>query len=534
MERSTMIKSLNGNLSQEPISHLMDHSLPYISFPKQTTLRDASFSSYLKPDDPNQGDDAEISIFDAQKYFNESNVSEAKVSTRVSPVNVISLERISERSDLLAVPRFSSASSVDGFARNYRARSFNATPTASSEASWNSQTGLLSNPPGTIAVSMRNPSFDHDKKRGPAPAPKWLFGRKCPCSGKKSVQVEEKLSVSVSESKTPPRLYNKKQSHKSIEIAMDTSNWSERREVISKTTHRISADNRFPNLGSGHRVLASGRHYSDSTTGFTFPILKQSKPHPIKITHPSLEDPPRESLEIFQPSDETSVSRKSTELQNRMLVSRQSFTFPASPSRTRITEDDVASDASSDLFEIESFSTQSTLYPMYHRRDSLDEASSFNARRLTATNINGGLMYNCRRSLDEPVTPSIAATECYEPSEASIDWSVTTAEGFDKGSVTNFSITASEIDDMAMVRQENGGNGSGGNGKKKLGNGLLSCRCEKAVSVGPNPVKCVSEVQRMGQHNTLRHMHVSSRTHNVNKPPLAMSQSDRLSHPFAT
>ncbi|KAJ0027764.1 hypothetical protein Pint_35970 [Pistacia integerrima] len=529
METSTTIKSINGNSSQEPISHLMDHSLPYI-FPKKTTLRDSSFSSYLKPDDSNQGDDAEIRIFDAQKYFNESNVNEAKVSKRVSPVNVISLERISERSDLLAVPRFSSASSVDGFARNYRARSLNATPTASSEASWNSQTGLLSNPPGTIAVSLRNTTSDRDQKRGPAPAPapKWLFGRKCPCSGKKSVQVEEKLSVSVSDSKTPPHLYSKKQTHKSIETAMDTSNWSERREVISKTTHRISADNRFPSLGLGHRVLASGRPYS-STTGFTFPILKQSKPHPIKITYPSLEDPPRESLEIFQPSDETSVSRKSTELQNGMLVSRHSFTFPASPSRTRITEDDVASDASSDLFEIESFSTQSTIYPMYHRRDSLDEASSFNARRLIATNINGGLMYNCPRSLEEPVTPSMAATECYEPSEASIDWSVTTAEGFDKGSVTNFSITASEIDDMAIVR-----NGGGGNGKKKLGNGLLSCRCEKAVSVGPNPVKCVPEMQRMGQHNTLRHMHVSSRTHNLNKPPLAMSQSDRLSLPFAT
>ncbi|KAJ0079123.1 hypothetical protein Patl1_23626 [Pistacia atlantica] len=164
---------------------------------------------------------------------------------------------------------------------------------------------------------------------------------------------------------------------------------------------------------------------------------------------------------------------------------------------------------------------------MYHRRDSLDEASSFNARRLIATNINGGLMCNCRRSLDEPVTPSLAATECYEPSEASIDWSVTIAEGFDKGSVTNFSIMASKIDDMEMVR-----NGSGNNGKKKLGNGLLSCPCEKAVSVGPNRVKCVLEVQRMGQHNTLRHMHESSKTHNVNKPPLAMSQSDRLSLPL--
>ncbi|XP_044491383.1 protein PHYTOCHROME KINASE SUBSTRATE 4 [Mangifera indica] len=520
MEGSTMIKTMNGNFSNEPISHLMNHSLPDISFPERSTVRDAT------DDDPNQGANAEISIFDARKYFNETSVNEAKVSKRVSPVNVISLERISEPSDLLAVPRFSSASSFDGFPRNYRARSFNATPTTSSKASWNSQTGLLSNPPGAIAVSMRNLTSDQDKKGGPATASKWLFGRMCPCSGKKSVQVEENLSVLASESKTPPHLYKKKQTHKSIEVSMDTSNWSESREVISKSaTYRISAENRFPNLGLGHRIFASGRAYSDSTTGFTFPKLKQNTP-----PYP---DPPLESLEIFQPSDETSVSRKSTELKNQTkLVSRQSFTFPASPSRARIAEDDVASDTSSDLFEIESFSTQSTLYPMHHRRDSLDEASSFDARRLTATNINGSLIYNCRRSLDEPMTPSILTTECYEPSEASIDWSVTTAEGFDKGSVTDYSVVASEIDDMAMVHQENGGGGCGGSGKKKIGNGLLNCRCEKAVNVGPNPVKYVPEVQRMGQHNA--YMHVSSRAQNLNKPSLARSQSYRLPLPFAT
>lgn len=188
------------------------------------------------------------------------------------------------------------------------------------------------------------------------------------------------------------------------------------------------------------------------------------------------------------------------------------------------TDDDVASDASSDLFEIESFSTQTTTYPMYHRRDSLDEAASFNARRLAAANGNNNLMYCTRGSLDEAVTPSIAATECYEPSEASIDWSVTTAEGFDRGSVTNYSATAPEVDDVAATRH-------GGGISKKKGNGgmLLSCRCEKAVSVvGPNPVKCVAG-------SGMRH--VSSRTcsaNNNSKPPLPRSQSHTLSLPFAT
>ncbi|KAJ6305322.1 hypothetical protein OIU78_020789 [Salix suchowensis] len=137
--------------------------------------------------------------------------------------------------------------------------------------------------------------------------------------------------------------------------------------------------------------------------------------------------------------------------------------------------------------------------------------------------------------LDEPRTPSIAPTECYEPSEASIDWSVTTAEGFDRGSVTNFSVSASEADETTMMRgREYGKNSGGGGGKKRGGNGglLMSCRCEKAVSVGPHPVKCVpAEGQRVASSSV---RHVGGRPATTIKPPLARSHSARLSLPFAT
>ncbi|KAJ4705701.1 protein PHYTOCHROME KINASE SUBSTRATE 4 [Melia azedarach] len=422
MERSTvMIKNdIHGRLPQPPIDQHSNSHLPYVSFSPKTTFTDASFSAYLRPADHrhhHQADDSEISIFDAQKYFNESSscsTFDAKLSNRVSPVNVVNnLERISEQRSSTdfsaAIPRFSSASSTDGYGRNYRARSFNATPTASSEASWNSQTGLLSNPPGAIPVSMRNPATEHhDKKRGSSSG-NWLFGRKCPCSGKKSVQVEEKLSVS--EPKTAVRLYNNRRHIQksleatSLEKTSEASNreWSRTSEAIIPNGRRISAENRFSNLNQ--RVIASGRPYGDGT-GFTFPILNQNSSMKLVVNSLSLnansatppEDPPRKSLEIFQPPSEETVSRKSTDNQNRTLVSRQGFTFPASPSRTRmtsITDDDVASDASSDLFEIESFSTQTTSYPMYHRRDSLDEASSFNARRLAAA-TNASIIYRAQ------------------------------------------------------------------------------------------------------------------------------------------
>ncbi|KAF5750349.1 hypothetical protein HS088_TW03G00685 [Tripterygium wilfordii] len=508
MERSTTVvtKTLNG---RKPILAPMEPGfLPYITFPQKTNIRDASFSSYLQTEEPNQAvDDSEISIFDAQEYFNENNVNDPKPTKKVSPINGVNLKRSPE------VPRLSSApSSVDGY-RNYRVRSFNATPTASSEASWNSQTGLLSNPPGAIAVSIRNPPST-DKKTGSSA--KWIFRRKCPCSGKKSVQVEEHINPSEPKI-TIPRLKetctSKPRTDSPIENSALRILGAPRREDIP-SVRRISAENHFAsNLTKHERILPSGRAFNDGGSGFTFPILSHQKLVLNGSDTPPLDqDPPRESLEVFRPKDElvsTTVSG---------IITRRSFTFPTSPkSRMVPTDDDMASDASSDLFEIESFSTQTTSYPTCTRRDSLEDASTFNLR---------SRFLQLHRSLDEPMTPSLAPTECYEPSEVSIDWSVTTAEGFDKASVTNFSVTASEAEEMTW-RERN----SGGGGKKKAG-GLLSCRCEKAVNVGPHPVKCgPNEGQRVGPSGTERHVTVSSRAHRVNKPPLA---SSRPSIPFAT
>ncbi|GMI78867.1 phytochrome kinase substrate 4 [Hibiscus trionum] len=438
-------------------------------------------------------EDAEISIFDAQRYFNESN-GDARVCARISPIS--SELRCDITASALA-GRFSSASSAaDGYSygRSYRARSFHATPTASSEASWNSQTGLLSNPPGTIAVSMtmKTPTTIEHRRKGCGKM-KWLWGRRCPCSGEKSVQVEPKTPLGSN------------QKHRK------SPSWGDKREeiLLACNPHRISAENQFhSSLGQRMNMIASASASAAATAtatartprtsaGFTFPILNQQQP--TSSHHNSLndhEDPPRDSLEVFRPSDEPpsiSVPKK--------LVSR-----------TTIVDDDVGSDTSSDLFEIESFSTttqsqtMSNSNPLYHRRDSLDEASNFNIRRsIAASGNNSG--FSCPYS---PMT-----TECYEPSEVSIDWSVTTAEGLERGSVG-----VSEAEEMMNVTGTGVGNGGGG-GKKKSGNGgLLSCRCEKAVSVGPNPVKYVPPHGQAAASSK----HVG----NVNKPPLA-----HLSLPFA-
>ncbi|CAJ1917682.1 unnamed protein product [Sphenostylis stenocarpa] len=469
---------------------------------------DAPFSSYLAPDNkatittgPVEDTATELSIFDAHKYFNDDSSSNNNNIQKVSISRVSPMERIPERGDLIVTEatRYSSASSsVDGYAhiRNYRARSFHAaTPTASSEASWNSQTGLLSHPPGAIPVSMQNPKNLQNPKHSKSI---WLLRRKCPCRGKKSVQVKESTQEYKSQISQQERDYE----HQNVRNHVTPNNWILNQApapmpvpVLATATIAAPKSQRFNNSNS-HRVLSSVR--VPFTDGFTFPVLNPNNPiTKLKLANGvAEEDPPRDSLEVFRPPDEPSPSPKPL-----------NFTFPV---KARVVEDDAASDASSDLFEIESFSTATQSAYRRNSRDSFDEASG-------STSTTG--FFFGRRSVDEgSTTPTI--TECYEPSEASIEWSVTTAEGHDEA--------------FPGVEEK---------WKRKGGNGLLvSCRCEKAVSVGPQPVKCGSEGQRGATSPSASHVNAiasggnSSRIGSVNKPPLARAHRNapRVSLAFAT
>ncbi|KAH0723486.1 hypothetical protein KY285_006034 [Solanum tuberosum] len=493
--------------SQTTVKTLTEHPLQYRTFVQNHILKDASFSSYLKPED-HSVDDSEINVFDAKKYFSEGNESSSVVQKNVN-----------DQSELPSGHRHSSVSSVDNaYGRNFRANSFRATPTASSEASWNSQTGLLANPPGAIAVSLKSINTN-DKKRGSFSTRKWFFCRKCPCSGKKSVQVEEASSEprteTGSEQHFPVKHSNKIVVEKSTNISHKKSIEIQQGGAVRSETNKIgtiqrrsseSENSTASTISCQQRVLAPVRPFTETPGGgFSFPILNNSgqsklgiKPPPTRSSiSPILEDPPRDSLEVFRPA-----SRKSIETDHHRC---NNFPFPGSPiSRITATDDDVASDASSDLFEIESFSTSmaNSSCPLYRQRN----------------------------SLEDPGTPSIAATECYAPSEVSIDWSVTTAEGFDRASVTNYS-TISEIEANTRFFV---GNGGGGDGGKWKGGGLLSCRHEKAVNVGPQPIKYGSPdgLPQLPLKSTAGH--VGSRPiGRANKPPLASSHSARLSLAFA-
>ncbi|KAL0383322.1 UNVERIFIED_CONTAM: protein PHYTOCHROME KINASE SUBSTRATE 4 [Sesamum calycinum] len=533
---TTMVKTFKYNSSQQPMFSVLEPPLHYRSSLNSTTFEDISFSSYLKSNDPCQkendcpvNDDTEISIFDAQKYFSEN--SDPK------DMMMIKTQQEQQQQDPSSQDlRLSSVSSVDGFGRNYRTRSFRATPTASSEASWNSQTGLLANPPGSIGVSLRNFPSGEGKKRS-SMAKKWIFGRKCCCNGKESVQVKEVTSDSEhggpgirdenNNNGKANYLCSKRDSHKAKTVQPSMSQRSSiTNDVVEVHQHKVWLQ---PLYGCLWRMPTVFLRLATKKTALKGIVTKAVNVNPIQ-------DPPRESLEVFQPILE---SPPVTCIENTVGV-RPQFS-PGSPiARVTNTDDDLGSDASSDLFEIESFSTQTTSYPMYRRRDSLDEAPTFNARRFASANginlnSNNSIQYG-RSSLDEPPTPSVAATECYAPSEVSIDWSVTTAEGFDRASVSNFSVSASEVGNTTAFlrqRQEEARGGDGGDGGRRKGNGgllLMSCRQEKAVSVGPQPVKCAAPA---AEGPPVLPLHVGGRPPRANKQPMGSSHSARLSLAFA-
>lgn len=353
---------------------------PYIKIIQSRSLDiDVSFSSYLKPDNneqKEQQEDTEISIFEARRYFSESGSNDRSKSTNLSG------------------PRFSSASSA-------KVSSFTVGHTASSEASWNSQTGLLRN--------NNRQGSDQDGRGSSKKGPRWFFRRRtCPCSSSKSVQVREtKPRIAEFKTGSDRTISNRVVHHNHQTIS---SSDPIRLTIPSNTVTRTI------------NYAGNSRESSAPVSNFSFPTLNPIKPEIEPVLHP------------IKP-----------------------VLNPTSPKGVTTTDEEAASDASSDLFEIESFSTQHIARPC-------------------APPPPADLV---RNSVDE------TATEYgYEPSEASVTWSVTTAEPV---SVAAASFSRINLSQPSLA--------FGGCDKKKTG--LLDCSCEKAVMVSGGqrlvqPLKSVS------------------------------------------
>lgn len=451
---------------------------------------------------------AEIGIFTAERYFSAGDTGRRDAMIPAAPA----LPDHDRDLPTLSVP----SSVADVASQSGRTA-------ASSEASWNSRSGLLSagyarqQQTGSVGAGASaaagygsDQGYRGRRTAGGGSAQRWtLFGRDCPCAGRKAVTVDiaseprSPATAAHSHAKFSPQCAVEECLESAIFKARDPSpTATEEPEPPAKLTVTVTvtpgsrafplaADNAFAaaaapnrsadvpftaytNPDTGRRVRSSG--------GFTFPELS--------LSAGILDEPPRVSLEVFRPIDEDSVMPADPPLAAAAAVPRVGLPPRAPPAvAAALVDEEAMSDASSDLFDLESFAASSSYPTTYRgrgsRRNSADDDPPYVSAAAAA----------------EP-----ALSECmYPASEASVVWSVATAEGgaFDAASVANFSSAASAccVDDLRYVVPDPESPEAGFTAamsrsarRKKSGGGggfLNSCRCEKAVSVGPTPVRVV-------------------------------------------
>jgi len=423
--------------SISPISGAMDSKSP--------DLREASFSSYLTQREDNfvlkltdqsvqfthpakitssqeislparsertKAEEGEISVFGAERYFNMKldddsprivdNINAGKyVHEKEYPVD---RQRMTPRSRL-------------------------GTPSVSSEASWNSKKALLPNP-------LRNSSPTRHQKVNE----RWFFsGFACngSCSDKKSVYTDKNIGHRETRGKELRRESARNP------IGLEGTRKQSQSRLIQVKDEFHSPSFKRTSVGSKRREY------------FVLPCVNSGvqslnlKGGEQKI----IEDDPRISLEVFG-SHLLKKEDIALNLERKLSVLTwdaipKSPNLPPTSTSSGQMYEDIESDGSSDLFEIENLSGSSHLQPIFTKQTS-DGMSS------------------C-------MTPT---SRYYEPSESSIEWSVVTA------SAADFSAVSVDYDEK-MLAENSIINPCLASTvpRRSRPNGLLGCNSQKAVDV---------------------------------------------------
>ena len=416
-------------------------------------LRDAIFSPYLhskvgtlvgkhvetsqklspfisnRKDPLHQGEkkeeDGEIGVFGAEKYFNEGEV-EASGAANIAATKYLHLRDHQKALE----------------ARQYKVQY--GTPSVRSESTCNSQTALLH------SAMMRNSQRD---KKNKAQAKSFLagLGINCSCSDKNSVDTSDHArEVSFNKTAiydvyhgrtTPKKVFNVGglDAYHSVKI-----NKPQAELLINKDVH-------FPKpekFGVG----------LNKENGLAFsPVNPGLRNHLVKM-QPQLEEEeeeePRKSLAVFgspilnHKSKSLSFDKKLTIPSRDAALKMEEIDFTANSGSNY---NDAASDASSDLFEIESIKGKPNTFLS---RQTSDAASG------------------C-------VSPT-----CYAPSEASIEWSVVTASA---AVLSDCEEQMSEVTIRSPIRTSsapsNGKTRDSRETQRRRPGMLLGCKSHKAVRV---------------------------------------------------
>ncbi|XP_027360759.1 protein PHYTOCHROME KINASE SUBSTRATE 2-like [Abrus precatorius] len=419
------------------------HQLQTFNSQNNNHLRDASFSSYLNNNEGNlaesshpfisngkdplyQGvkkeDDGEIEVFEAEKYFNGEDMESPQIFV-YNDANKYQCQKDEKTARET---------------RKYKVQW--GTPSVLSESSLNSQSAMLKSSMKNSSRNMKNKLQRMSFLAG--------LGCKCYCSDKNSVDISDHAGeISFNKNATYDVVHGRTKN-------VFNADPDAKHSVKMIKPHSELLINRDVYFHKPEK-LGVGMNRENS---LAFPTLNSSSGNQLVKMQLQQVEKPRKSLEVFG-SPIMDSRCKSLSFDKRLT--RTSWDAAPKMEETDLSANsggnynDAESDASSDLFEIESLTGKS---------------NSFIAK--PTSNV---------------VSSCASPTTCYAPSEASIEWSVVTASALEYSAMSDYDDQRSIATTRSPIRTSL----VSSNAKPKVikemqkrhPTMLLGCKSQKAIGV---------------------------------------------------